>query len=393
MLADVGPAWFTSIMGTGILAICATISPIAIPLGRAIGVALWSADTVLFAVFVVLWVVSGVRTPQALVALLRDPVRAQALGAPPMACFTIAVGFLKIGETFLPPAPCIAAAQMLFCIGVAGSIASAFAVPYLMFTQHELSSEMMLGSWLLPVVPPIVASVPAALLSPTWPQAIRGDMLALAYALLGIGIILAAMIIAIFYARLTIHKVPGDALVTTTWLVVGPLGQSIAGIIALGSAARAVWPGLGPGLATAGLAYGVLVWGFAMYWLAMALALTLRAAREHLPFNLSWWAFTFPVGVLTAGTDALYLQTHAHLFGFVSLLLLALLATMWSLVAFKTLRGIAAQEPYAARAAEMPRNVPPIPRITLAATYPMPISGAAPLPSMSASYENVENVV
>jgi C4-dicarboxylate transporter/malic acid transport protein len=338
-LEGVGPAWFTTIMGTGILAICATISPVPVPLGNAIGVALWSVDAVLFALFTALWIVSSMRTPTTLLAILRDPVKAQLLGAPPMACFTIAVGFLKIGETFLPLELCIATAQVLFCVGVVGSIASAFAVPYLMFTHYELWSEKMYGSWLMPVVPPIVASVPAALLSPTWPQAIRGDMLAFAYALLGTGVILAAIIVVIFYSRLTIHKVPDGALVTTMWLVIGPLGQSIAGIIALGSTARAVWPELGHGLAIAGLAYGVLVWGFAMYWLAMAIALTVRAARKHLPFNLSWWAFTFPVGVLTAGTDALFLQTRAHIFGIASLALLTLLATMWSLVAFKTLRG------------------------------------------------------
>jgi C4-dicarboxylate transporter/malic acid transport protein len=339
-LAGVGPAWFTSIMGTGILAICVTISPVPIPFGHTIGVALWSVATVLFALFATLWVVSSIRSPKALVAILRDPVRAQVLGAPPMACFTIAVGCLKIGQKFLPLELCIAGAQVLFCLGVVGSIASAFAVPYLMFTNHELSSDEMYGSWLLPVVPPIVASVPAALLSPTWPRVIRGDMLALAYALLGIGVILAAIIVVIFYSRLTLHKVPEGALVTTMWLVVGPLGQSIAGIIALGTAAGAVWPDLGHGLALAGLAYGVLVWGFAMYWLAMAVAVTVRAARKHLPFNLSWWAFTFPVGVLTAGTDALFLQTHAHIFGFVALLLLTLLAAMWALVALKTLRAL-----------------------------------------------------
>jgi C4-dicarboxylate transporter/malic acid transport protein len=326
-------------MGTGILAICVTISPVPIPFGHAFGVALWSVAAMLFALFAALWIVSTVRTPKVLVAILRDPVKAQVLGAPPMACFTIAVGFLRIGQTFLPLDLCIAAAQCLFCVGVVGSIASVFAVPYLMFTHHELSSEKMYGSWLLPVVPPIVASVPAALLSPTWPQVIRGDMLALAYALLGIGVILAAIIVGIFYSRLTIHKVPEGALVTTMWLVVGPLGQSIAGMVALGSVAGAVWPDLGHGLAMAGLAYGVLVWGFAMYWLAMAVALTVRAARKHLPFNLSWWAFTFPVGVLTAGTDALFLQTQAHIFGIVSVVLLTLLATMWSLVALKTLRG------------------------------------------------------
>jgi C4-dicarboxylate transporter/malic acid transport protein len=342
-LDRVGPGWFTSIMGTGILAITATISPIPIPFGRAIGVALWSVDAILFAIFAILWAIGSIRAPKTLLETLRDPVRAQVLGAPPMACFTIAVGFLKIGESFLPLEFCVAAAQTIFIVGVLGSIASAFAVPYLMFTHHELKSEKMYGSWLLPIVPPIVASVPAALLSPTWPDAIRGDMLGLAYALLGTGVILAAIIIVIFYSRLTIHKVPEGALVTTMWLVVGPLGQSIAGIIALGNAATTVWPAFGHGLAMAALAYGVLVWGFAMYWLAMAIAMTLRAKRKHLPFNLSWWAFTFPVGVLTAGTDALYLQTHAHIFGIVSLALLALLASMWSLVATKTLRGVLAE--------------------------------------------------
>jgi len=234
---------------------------------------------------------------------------------------------------------CIAAAQVLFVVGVVGSILSVSVVPYLMFTRHELTQQKAFGSWLLPVVPPIVASVPAALLSSTWAPAVRGDLLALAYALLGLGLILAAIIIVIFYSRLVYDKVPGGALVTTMWLVVGPLGQSIAGFIALGDAAKSVWPTLGYGLAMAGVAYGVLVWGFAMYWLAMAIALTLRAARKHLPFNLSWWAFTFPVGVLTAGTDALYRATHAHLFAIASLVLLGLLATMWSLVATKTVRG------------------------------------------------------
>lgn len=344
-LDRVGPAWFTSIMGTGILAIAATTSSIPVPFGRPIGVVLWTVDAVLFAVFALLWAASIARAPKSFTDLLHDPVKAQVLGAPPMACFTIAVGFLKIGEAFLPLEFCVAAAQTIFIVGVLGSIASAFAVPYVMFTHHQIEPEKVYGSWLLPVVPPIVASVPAALLSSTWPAAIRGDMLVLAYALLGVGTILAAIVITIFYSRLTIHKVPDGALVTTTWLVIGPLGQSIAGTIALGDAAGAVWPEFGRGPALVALAYGVLVWGFAMYWLAMSIALTLRAKARHLPFDVTWWAFTFPVGVLTTGTDALYLRTHAHVFGVVSLALLALLATMWTIVVAKTLRGAARATP------------------------------------------------
>jgi C4-dicarboxylate transporter/malic acid transport protein len=333
-----GPPWFTGVMGTGILAICLSSSPIPIPFGRALAVTLWGLDTVVFVLISACWLAGRLRDRAAVRASLADPVRAQAWGAPPMACFTIAVGLLRIGPGVLPAEICVPAAQWLFVLGVLGSLASAFVVPFWMFTTHELTRERTIGSWLLPVVPPIVASVPAALLSSTWPAALRGDLLALAYALLGIGLALAAIVTVLFYGRLVYHKVPEAAVVPTTWLVVGPLGQSIAGLIALGGAAQAVWPTIGHALLIIGVAYGVLAWGFAMYWLAMAIALTLRAARGSLAFNLGWWAFTFPVGVLTAGTDALFAQTHAALFAVAATLLLTLLATMWSLVASQTIR-------------------------------------------------------
>ena len=257
-----------------------------------------------------------------------------------MASFTVAVGFLCIANAVLDPTLCIAIAQVLFVAGVALSLWSTFLVPYLMFTHHELTQERAFGSWLLPVVPPIVASVPAALLSPTWPEPLRASMLGMAYALLGLGVALAAIIIVVFYTRLLFHKVPDGALVPTMWIVVGPLGQSVAGIIALGIASRAVWPQFGHGLFVAGVAFGLLVWGFGVYWLAMALAVTIRAASKKMPFTLGWWAFTFPVGTLTAGSYALASTTHAPIFGFVGLALLALLATTWSLVAAHSLRAI-----------------------------------------------------
>jgi tellurite resistance protein TehA-like permease len=129
-------------------------------------------------------------------------------------------------------------------------------------------------------------------------------------------------------------------LVTTLWLVVGPLGQSVAGINALGTAADHVWPVLAPALRAAGLAYGLPVWGFGLYWLTLAILITVRAARTHFPFALGWWAFTFPVGVMTTGTYALYTRTGATVFAVAGLGLLALLAMMWTLVAGHTARHI-----------------------------------------------------
>jgi tellurite resistance protein TehA-like permease len=86
------------------------------------------------------------------------------------------------------------------------------------------------------------------------------------------------------------------------------------------------------------IVYGLFVWGFANYWLALSIIATLGAVRTGMPFTLRWWAFCFATGMLTAGTDALYAATGARLFAFVAAAQLALLAAVWVLVAALTLR-------------------------------------------------------
>jgi C4-dicarboxylate transporter/malic acid transport protein len=340
IVTNLSPLWFTSVMGTGILALCAALSPIHLAVLAGLSVVFWAGATSLLAGLLVLWLVQALLRPDRVHATLRDPLVAQSWGAPPMACFTIATGFLLIGAPRLGETICLPAAQALWLAGVGGSIFSALAVPYLMFTSHQVSLETTYGSWLLPVVPPIVASVPGALLVSSWPSAWQGSMLALAYALWGLGVALAAILIVLFYSRLAYYKVPEGVLVTTLWLVVGPLGQSVAGINALGTAAGHVWPALAPALRAAGLAYGLPVWGFGLYWLTLAILITVRAARTRFPFALGWWAFTFPVGVMTTGTYALYARTGATVFAVAGVSLLALLAMLWTLVAGHTARHI-----------------------------------------------------
>jgi len=81
----------------------------------------------------------------------------------------------------------------------------------------------------------------------------------------------------------------------------------------------------------------VPVWGFAMLWMALAAAVTLRAARVDLPFSPAWWSFTFPVGTVVTGTSALALHTGSGLFRAVAVLLYALLVGAWAVVGGRTL--------------------------------------------------------
>src|SRR5439155_21582331 len=87
------------------------------------------------------------------------------------------------------------------------------------------------------------------------------------------------------------------------------------------------------------LLYGIPVWGFAIMWLLLAATITLRTARRNLPFSLSWWSFTFPVGTLVTGTSQVALHTHANFLIWASVSLYTLLIGAWLTTATRTAHG------------------------------------------------------
>ena len=73
----------------------------------------------------------------------------------------------------------------------------------------------------------------------------------------------------------------------------------------------------------------------------MAAAITVRAARQRLPFALTWWSFTFPVGTVVTGTIALAARTDAAALRVASVVLYGLLLAAWLVVAARTAHGVA----------------------------------------------------
>ena len=71
----------------------------------------------------------------------------------------------------------------------------------------------------------------------------------------------------------------------------------------------AVEPRLASGMGIFAILFGVPVWGFAVLWIALAAALTVRTLRRGIPFALTWWSLTFPVGTFVTGTTQLALHT------------------------------------------------------------------------------------
>ncbi|PZQ86934.1 MAG: C4-dicarboxylate ABC transporter [Leifsonia xyli] len=338
------PNWFAATMGTGILAIALSQFGKDVPVLMAVAEGLWLFNIGLFALFTGLYAARWIFFFDGARRIFGHSVVSMFFGCIPMGLATIINGFLIFGVARWGDAA-VGIAHALWWIDVALSIVCGIAIPYMMFTRQEHSIEEMTAVWLLPVVACEVAAVSGGLLIPHLTEAsLRLDVLVVSYVLWSLSVPLAMSMLVVLLLRMVLHNLPHVSMATTSWLALGPIGTGALGMLVLGHTAPEILAanGLGQfgGIAEGvGLVAGLLLWGYGLWWLAMALLITLRYLREGLPFNLGWWGYTFPLGVYAVATLRLgsVLPIPAiHGFGVV---LVAALACLWLIVGARTVRG------------------------------------------------------
>lgn len=334
----IGPNWFASVMGTGIVAVAGATLPIEVP--TILTTTAWLLAVVLLVVLLIFIPLHWLRQPATLRAIANDPIGIQFFGAPPMALMTVASATLLVGERYIGQAA-VPIAWVLWFAGTALGLLTAVLVPFRLFTRLEVPVDGAFGGWLMPVVPPMVSAAVGALLVPYAPAGdARETMLLLCYAFFGMSLVTSLVIITLIWSRLAHFGSSGSARVPTLWIVLGPVGQSITAAGALGTAAAvAATPPLSTALDVFAVVYGVPMWGFMLLWIPLAIALTLRARRQTMGFALTWWSFTFPVGTCVTGTSQLAKHTGLPLFEVAAVILYAALLGAWLLVGVRTLRG------------------------------------------------------
>ena len=341
ILSNITPNWYASIMGTGIVAVAAASLPLQFPGFRAFATIIWALAALLLVGLTVVTALHWRHHRATAGGHLLDPVMAHFYGAPPMAMMTVGAGTLLLGKDVIGLPLALDIDWALWIAGTVTGLLCAAVVPYLMFTRHQLNPESAFGGWLMPVVPPMVSASTGALLIPYVPEGqLRLSMLLCCYAMFGMSLLASVIVITLIWYRLTVHKTGPAKMVPTLWIVLGPLGQSITAANLLGGVAHEALPApYSTALQAFGVVYGVPVWGFALLWAGLAGAITLRTAREHLPFSLTWWSFTFPVGTCVTGTTALALNTGSIMFAVAAVVFYLCLLAAWVTVATRTAHG------------------------------------------------------
>lgn len=101
-----------------------------------------------------------------------------------------------------------------------------------MTRPNENTLDAMGAAWLLPIVACVVAAASGGIVAEILPdpQYALGTLIA-SFVLWGVGVPFALMVIGIYLLRLMLHKVPGKAVIVSTFLPLGPLGQGGYGYV------------------------------------------------------------------------------------------------------------------------------------------------------------------
>jgi C4-dicarboxylate transporter/malic acid transport protein len=340
-LQNFGPNWFASVMGTGIVATAGAGLPIHVPGLHVFSRVVWVAAAVLLVILLVAVTVQWFRHPTVARAHSRNPQMAHFYGAAPMALMTVGSGAILVGKDLIGTTLAVNLDWVLWTAGTVGGLFTAATIPFLMFTQLNVEPDAAFGGWLMPVVPPMVSAAAGALLIPHMtPGTGRTTMLYGCYAMFGLSLIAALIIISMIWSRLALYGTSGTARVPTLWIVLGPLGQGITAAGLLGAAAALAVPAdLAGAMNVFAVLFGVPVWGFAVLWIVLATELTVRTLRRGMPFALTWWSLTFPVGTFVTGTTQLAVHTGLPAFKVAAAIAYAGLLCTWGLVAARTTRG------------------------------------------------------
>lgn len=217
----------------------------------------------------------------------------------------------------------------------------------LISASHRQALDRITAAQLLPIAASIVAAGTGARVAEHIPdpENALGTIIA-SYVMWGMSTPLAMTVLVMYYTRLALHKLPPREIVVSSFLPLGPLGMGGYAITYLGHVSRRVFPATrffsdlpvaGDIFFINGVFIALIMWAFGLTWLCFALASIYKS--RPFPFNMGWWGFTFPLGVMALSTMELGNIFPSLFFKILGTIFAVAVIMLWCVVAAGTARG------------------------------------------------------
>ena len=323
------PGWFAAVMGTGVLALTTRSLgqhwPVLAPLAEVLH---WF-NSLLFIVLAVPWLTRWLRFRPAAMQTMMHPVQANFYP-------TFSIALLVLAAQWLAFSPWVGVALALWWAGVVLHFAFSFAVLFLMFRGEHVAVDHVTPAKFIPAVGLVVIPLAGAPLLPYMDGALREWALTINAIGLGAGSMLYLGLLGITLFRSYMARPAFGILTPTVWIHLAPIGVIPVSLMNLLEQLPF------PAAREAALVLMLLVWGFGVWWLVMASLLTLAArAAGQLPFALSWWGFTFPLGAFVAESLRLTRMLGWSSTFAIGIAAWLLLCFLWAVTLVRTARGVA----------------------------------------------------
>ena len=295
-------------MGTGIVSILLFNFPFQTAALYWASVVIFILNIALFFTFLITTILRYTLYPYILHLMIRHPAQSLMVSTFPLGLATI-ISMLIFVCVPVWGGPMLIFAWGLWWADSAMSLALCVSMPMLIMQVHKPELRNMTAVWLLPVATPIVSSATGGVVAGALADANMGQFamwtLVTCYISWGMGFSLSMSVLVIYFLRLLIHRIPPRDVMVSVFLPLGPLGSGGYGILLFGKVARRIFQETGSLnaevtragdiLYVVGWVVALVMWGYGSLWLCFALA---SICRRRFPFNMGWWAFTFPLGVL-----------------------------------------------------------------------------------------------
>ncbi len=336
MIEHFNPAWFAAVMGTAVVPLA--ISFLAGAWVRAMAAAFIIVSVLMFVAILIPWTLRFFLHLDAVRDDLHHPIAASFIPTMPIAIVVISLDLLKYPDLFFAPSTSRSVAFWMWMVGSFGIYAAAFIVLPRIYRSEKIELSHANFGWFIPPVAKLLVPVAGFELAMYFPSRFELTF-GLSIVSLGIGLFLFLLVGALVYHRYVLEGLPVSKFAATSFIAIAPPAIIVVVLFKMMHLFQAGTPlGLDADAIEAISVLGILaVWGFAAWTFAMAVVIIISYMRHFdLPYALSWWAYTFPLGALAVATGVAWKTTgmgSIHAFYFI---VIAALGAAWSVVAIRT---------------------------------------------------------